>query len=53
MYILNNCLRAHDYTKFLKDHIYEILEYIPINVRQRMYFEQDGASHQNERKVTE
>lgn len=50
---LNNRMNANSYRDFLENHLYDLLEDIPLNIRQQMYFQQDGAPPHNGRFVTE
>ena len=42
-HILPNRVRGDDYADFLRDDLPELLEDLPLNIRQSMWFQHDGA----------
>jgi hypothetical protein len=50
---LDDRMNANRYRDFLEHHLHNLLEDVPLNVRQHMYFQHDGAPPHNGRCVTE
>lgn len=51
--IINHRLQAVNYFEFLQNHVMDILDDIPLDLRRQMYYQQDGAPPHNGRQVRE
>jgi len=49
--VLPNRIRGNNYADFLRDNLPDLLEDVPLNIRQTMWFQHDGAPPHNSRRV--